>query len=152
MGQGGGGVACCAWSSIHLSHASHPTEPSTSAPPLQVNATKKVVRYRPPEVAAALQRLELAKEHLAVSGWAAGAPGDAVASGQGRAHRPTLPRSLAPHTHWLPHTTLQAACAKAWQQFLSDFASEYVAFRAAAQALAALDCLCGLAVLASSAG
>lgn len=46
----------------------------------------------------------------------------------------------------------QLACAKAWQQFLADFSSRYVAFRAAAQALAALDCLAGLAVLASSAG
>lgn len=40
---------------------SHP--PSTP----QINATKKAVRFRPPEVAAGLQRLELAKEHLAVS-------------------------------------------------------------------------------------
>ena len=33
---------------------------------LQINAVKKGVRFRPPEVAAGLQRLELAREHLAV--------------------------------------------------------------------------------------
>ena len=46
----------------------------------------------------------------------------------------------------------QAACDAAWQQFLASFAEHYLPFRAAVQALAALDCLCGLATLASSPG
>ncbi|KAI7838548.1 hypothetical protein COHA_007691 [Chlorella ohadii] len=76
----------------------------------KINAVKKGVRFRPPEVVAGLQRLELAREHLA------------------------------------------AACTRAWQQFLGDFGGRYLPFRGAVQALAALDCLCSLAVLASSHG
>ena len=46
----------------------------------------------------------------------------------------------------------QAACDAAWQQFLAGFAEHYLPFRASVQALAALDCLCSLATLASSPG
>lgn len=47
---------------------------------------------------------------------------------------------------------MQAACDAAWRQFLLDFGSHYLGFRAAVQAAAALDCLCSLATLASSVG
>ena len=48
--------------------------------------------------------------------------------------------------------TLQAAAKQAWQAFLSDFAALYVPFKAAVQALAALDALCSLAVVSSGDG
>ncbi|PSC73725.1 DNA mismatch repair MSH3 [Micractinium conductrix] len=47
---------------------------------------------------------------------------------------------------------LQAASRAAWRRFLADFAAQYLPFRASVQALAALDCLAGLAALASSPG
>lgn len=46
--------------------ATHVPLPVLCRPRAQVNATKKFVRYRPPEVAAGLQRVEVAKEHLTV--------------------------------------------------------------------------------------
>lgn len=42
---------------------------------------------------------------------------------------------------------LSIACGQAWDAFLADFASHYVDFRAAVQALAALDCLHSLAIV-----
>ncbi|KAL4431011.1 hypothetical protein ABPG75_006267 [Micractinium tetrahymenae] len=76
----------------------------------KVNSVKKGVRFRPPEVKAALTKLELAKEHL------------------------------------------QAACTAAWRQFLAAFADQYLPFRAAVQAVAALDCLASLCRVASTPG
>ena len=45
---------------------------------------------------------------------------------------------------------LSIACGRAWNAFLADFASHYVDFRAAVQALAALDCLHSLAIVSRS--
>lgn len=60
--------------------------------------------------------------------------------------RPALPpRPPAPDAP-------QAACAAAWRQFLARFADQYLPFRAAVQALAALDCLAGLARVATTPG
>lgn len=42
---------------------------------------------------------------------------------------------------------LSAACGRGWDSFLAEFASHYVDFRAAVQALAALDCLHSLAIV-----
>lgn len=72
---------------------------------MKVNNTKKTIRYHPPEVLAALDKLAIAKEELTV------------------------------------------ACMKAWDAFLAEFAVHYTDFRAAVQALAALDCLHSLAIL-----
>jgi hypothetical protein len=60
------------------------------------------------------------------------------------------PRPADP-THPL-QSAAQAACEAAWRSFLRGFGSRYLRLRAAVQALAALDCLCGLALLASSHG
>ncbi len=46
----------------------------------------------------------------------------------------------------------QAACADAWRQFLARFAGQYLPFRAAVHAVAALDCLAGLARVATTPG
>ena len=45
---------------------------------------------------------------------------------------------------------LNIACGQAWDAFLADFASHYLDFRAAVQALAALDCLHSLAIVSRS--
>lgn len=75
-----------------------------------MSTTKKMHRYRPPEVQAAMTELELCKERL------------------------------------------QLAAQQAWACFMHDFASLYAPFRAAVQALAALDALQSLASLADSPG
>lgn len=77
---------------------------------MKVNNTKKTIRYHPPEVLAALDKLAIAKEELTV------------------------------------------ACMKAWDAFLAEFAVHYTDFRAAVQALAALDCLHSLAILSRKQG
>lgn len=77
---------------------------------IKVNNTKKSIRYHPPEVLAALDKLAIAKEELTV------------------------------------------ACLKAWDAFLAEFAVHYTDFRAAVQALAALDCLHSLAILSCKQG
>ena len=48
--------------------------------------------------------------------------------------------------------SLLAAAKAAWQAFLSDFAALYTPFKAAVQAVAALDVLCSLAVVSSGDG
>lgn len=70
-----------------------------------MNSTKKTIRYHPPEVLTALDRLTLVNEELMV------------------------------------------ACRIAWDNFLEGFGKYYVEFRAAVQALAALDCLHSFAIL-----
>lgn len=45
---------------------------------------------------------------------------------------------------------LSAACGRAWDTFLADFASHYTDFRASVQALAALDSLHSLAIVSRS--
>lgn len=72
---------------------------------VKVSSTKKTIRYHPPEVLTALDKLLLAKEELAV------------------------------------------ACRTTWDNFLMGFSKYYAQFRAAVQALAALDCLHSLAIL-----
>lgn len=72
--------------------------------------TKKVNRYQPPEVKAALAELEIAKERL------------------------------------------QAACKRAWLDFLGDFGAYYVSFRNAVQGLACLDALQSLAITSCNPG
>lgn len=72
---------------------------------VKVNSTKKTIRYHPPEVLTALDRLALAKEELAI------------------------------------------VCRAAWDNFLKEFGEYYSDFKAAVQALAALDCLHSLATL-----
>ncbi|EFJ17558.1 hypothetical protein SELMODRAFT_420792 [Selaginella moellendorffii] len=47
---------------------------------------------------------------------------------------------------------LNISCAKAWDMFLTDFTSYHMEFRAAVQALAALDCLDSLAVVSCNQG
>ncbi|XP_024542217.1 DNA mismatch repair protein MSH3 [Selaginella moellendorffii] len=47
---------------------------------------------------------------------------------------------------------LNISCAKAWDMFLTDFTSYHMEFRAAVQALAALDCLYSLAVVSCNQG
>lgn len=47
---------------------------------------------------------------------------------------------------------LQAAAKAAWHAFLTDFAALYLPFRSAVQALAALDALHSLAVVAQGSG
>ena len=47
---------------------------------------------------------------------------------------------------------LQAAAKAAWADFLTEFAALYLPFRGAVQALAALDALHSLAVVAQSSG
>jgi DNA mismatch repair protein MSH3 len=76
----------------------------------RVSTTKKMHRYRPPEVQRAMTELECAKERL------------------------------------------QLAAQQAWAGFMRAFASLYPPFRAAVQALAALDALQSLASLADSPG
>ncbi|PKA58023.1 DNA mismatch repair protein MSH3 [Apostasia shenzhenica] len=72
---------------------------------VMINSTKKMVRYHPPEVLAALDQLTLAREEFSV------------------------------------------ICRKTWAKFLTGFSKYYAQFKAAVQALAALDCLHSLAVL-----
>lgn len=62
--------------------------------------------------------------------------------------RPRSPIS----THQELTLLMQAACEAAWRSFLRGFGSRYLRLRAVVQALAALDCLCGLAVLAANHG
>ena len=76
----------------------------------RVSTTKKMHRYRPPEVQRAMTELEMAKERL------------------------------------------QLAAQQAWAGFMRAFAALYAPFRAAVQALAALDALQSLASLAESPG
>ena len=76
----------------------------------KIAGTKKVNRYRPPEVRDAVKELEMARERLA------------------------------------------AAADQAWQDFLGDFAALYTPFRAAVSALAKLDTLQSLAVVATNSG
>ena len=47
---------------------------------------------------------------------------------------------------------LQAAAKQAWQDFLTDFAGLYAPFKAAVQAVAALDALNSLAIVAAGEG
>jgi DNA mismatch repair protein MSH3 len=47
---------------------------------------------------------------------------------------------------------LVASCNSAWASFLSDFAAQYVPFRAAVRALASLDALLSLSTVASNPG
>ena len=47
---------------------------------------------------------------------------------------------------------MQAAAKAAWSAFLSEFAALYLPFRAAVQALAALDALHSLSVVAQGSG
>ncbi|KAH9324117.1 hypothetical protein KI387_004295, partial [Taxus chinensis] len=47
---------------------------------------------------------------------------------------------------------LTVACSKAWDAFLAEFAAQVMNFRAAVQALAALDCLHSLAILSRNQG
>ncbi|KAM6555900.1 hypothetical protein CsatB_002919 [Cannabis sativa] len=72
---------------------------------VKINSTKKTIRYHPPEVLNALDKLSLANEELNI------------------------------------------ACQSAWNSFLEEFGQYYSEFRAAVQALAALDCLHSLAIL-----
>nr|XP_010934727.2 LOW QUALITY PROTEIN: DNA mismatch repair protein MSH3 [Elaeis guineensis] len=82
-----------------------PTDARVPSNWVKVSSTKKTVRYQPPEVLTALDKLLLAKEELAV------------------------------------------ACRTTWDNFLMGFSKYYAQFRAAVQALAALDCLHSLAIL-----
>ena len=47
---------------------------------------------------------------------------------------------------------LQAAAKQAWQDFLTDFAGLYAPFKAAVQAVAALNALHSLAIVAAGQG
>ncbi|GLJ42692.1 hypothetical protein SUGI_0885110 [Cryptomeria japonica] len=47
---------------------------------------------------------------------------------------------------------LTVACSKAWDDFLAEFAVQFMNFRAAVQALAALDCLHSLAIVSRNEG
>ncbi|KAG0589041.1 hypothetical protein KC19_2G287300 [Ceratodon purpureus] len=67
-----------------------------------------------------------------------------------RYHSPEVLEALDALT--LAKEQLNVACGKAWDAFLADFASHYVDFRAAVQALAALDCLHSLAIVSRSQG
>lgn len=62
-----------------------------------------------------------------------------------RYHPPEVLEALDALT--LAKEELSIACGRAWDAFLAEFASHYVAFRAAVQALAALDCLHSLAIV-----
>lgn len=109
---------------------------------------KKGVRFRPPEVAPGLQRLDVARERLAVRR-AAGRPLCLQLLVLAPARLPAAPSpALLLARCPLP----QAACSAAWKQHLGDFATSYAPFRSAVQALAALDCLCSLAAVASTPG
>ena len=126
---------------------------------LQVSSVKKAVRFHPPEVLQGLEALELAREHLQVG------KARVRNNSNGRWIGPPLtPRGPSDEAPYLPPACLvpptyppapcccQAASRAAWRRFLADFAAQYLPFRASVQALAALDCLAGLAALASSPG
>lgn len=67
-----------------------------------------------------------------------------------RYHPPEVLEALDALT--LAKEELSIACGRAWDAFLAEFASHYVAFRAAVQALAALDCLHSLAIVSRNQG
>lgn len=139
-------------------HLQQPSWAPSKTPPPQVNSVKKGVRFRPPEVAAGLQRLELAREHLAVRAGMLQAECRPTLMQQGLAdgQKDAAPMfaTLLHANRWRspPAPPPQVACTKAWQQFLGDFGARYLPFRGAVQALAALDCLGSLAMVASAHG
>ncbi|KAL2651439.1 hypothetical protein R1flu_019567 [Riccia fluitans] len=67
-----------------------------------------------------------------------------------RYHPPEVSRALDKLA--LATERLAVACKAAWDRYLEDFSSHYIDFRASVQALAALDCLYSLAVVARNQG
>ena len=125
----------------------------------KICATKKVNRFRPPEVTAAAAEQERAAERLQVRlTWLCGPPSSlattlccscwsagrvlACDTSQTRCNRTSSSRRNV--------LALQAACKEAWADLLARFAAHCPAFRAAAHALAMLDCLQALAATAQT--
>ncbi len=112
----------------------------------KVSGTKKVNRFRPPEVRAALANLELARERLHLAA-------DQVCLLDRPAPACITLTFLNKTYVWallcmLGYLSRDAVGTQAWKAFMRDFGSLYPHFRAAVQALASLDALQSLASLA----